>query len=427
MYMSIKLFSTHFWLYFSYVVTFLLPLVYGFALFHIRMYQINKDIGWHPRRVLGCVFLLIGALLIQTMLQDFYIFYIYQDFNDVPFSMNFGLALPPLLYFYFRKLMLPEKLNRRYLILHLFPVVAIALFEAAVILLHYADRLCPAILIFAEFYEFVYPTPLVFSGIFYLFYIVRLRRLYLKNINDNYSFVEGVDLRWINTMIILYILLVAIILPSFVVEAIWLKHVSNIAFVTFVSYLFIRSINDPHIHYESSFHIRVPSRLNTAGGVSGDIVYPFEFVRDVLKGGQDPPVEFPHSPPVSENVNISLQAARKAELKTKLVALFEIRKVQLKSTLTLNEVAQMLNTNRTYISNIVNSEFDLSFYQFVNKYRIDEATRIFKKNPDASNGEVAQIVGFNSISSFIIAFKVHRQCTPKEWKRKHSPCREILS
>lgn len=412
--MFLKLFPAYLGLYISYIVTLLLPLVYGFTLLHIRLYRVNKYKGKHPRTVLGIVFLLIGLLLIQAMFQDFYMFYTYKTLNGVPFSMNFGLILPPLLYLYFRKLMIPEKLGSKLLLMNVLPMVIIALFEIVTILLHYTDNLFPRIIFVGRFYMLIYPIPLILSATCYFFYIIRLRKSYIKNINDNYSFIEGIDLHWINTIIVLYVLLIIIILPSFIIQLIWLKHISNIAFIVFVSYLFVRSLNEPHIYYESSFSIRTPSHLNNGLIVSDNIPVSPVFTSD---SDQNRRVSDKSPPAVSKGVEIYFQSTRKIELKTKLITLFEVGKVHLKSTLTLNEVAQMLHTNRTYISNIVNSEFNLSFYQFVNKYRIDEAIRVFTENPNMTNREVAEMVGFNSISSFIIAFKLHKQCTPKEWRR----------
>lgn len=414
--MLTTLFPVHFWLYFSYVVTFILPLAYGFSLLSIRV-NLKKTIpGRHPQIVLGIIFIIVGVLLVQTMLQDMYIFYTYQSVNNVTFSMNFGLALPPLLYLYFHKLMIPRKLSGQKLQRHLLPVLAVVLFEAIVCTLHSAGSLSPGLIFVGRSYMYIYPVPLILSTIYYILCIIRLRRAYIKKIQDNYSFVEGIDLRWINTMILFYVLLAAIILPSYLIQQIWLKHISNVAFVLFISHLFIRSLNGPHIYYESSFNILIPGKPD-GSGISN---------KNTELSATSPPNMPPReqtialeNPPPAENTNTQLQTARKTELKTQLTTLFEVEKVYLKSTLTLNEVVQMLGTNRTYISNLVNNEFNLSFYQFVNKYRIGETIRIFSENPTLPHNEIAEKVGFNSMSSFIIAFKLHQQCTPKEWKRIH--------
>ena len=43
----------------------------------------------------------------------------------------------------------------------------------------------------------------------------------------------------------------------------------------------------------------------------------------------------------------------------------------LNPTLNINDLAQALHTNRTYISNYLNQQLDTSFYEYVNGWRVD--------------------------------------------------------
>ena len=102
--------------------------------------------------------------------------------------------------------------------------------------------------------------------------------------------------------------------------------------------------------------------------------------------------------------NDVLQAIKKA---------MEEEKVYLQSDLTLNLLAKQLQTNRTYLSQIINQEFGKSFNTFLNEYRIREARQILS-TPDLnlSIEGVAQTVGFNSVPSFNSAFKKFTGVTP---------------
>ena len=409
-----KLFSPYFWLYFSYVVTFVVPLVCGIALNFIKKDRVNETTGMHPRTILGMALVFIGLLLIQSMVQDLYTFYWYHGYEGVPFSMNFGLAMSPLFYFYFRKLMIPRKLKWSLVILHLLPFFIVSALEILTIYAHYTNGLSSRLLAMAGFYTMYYPIPLSLSLLFYVLRVMCLRRGYVKGIHESYSFVEGIDLKWLNTAIVLYVILAVVILVSLAVPWIGLKYMFNISFVFFVFYLFVQTLNEPHIYYSSLFSVSIPCRIENvlSNGQPCEQSHVEPVVTEVICEGVVPGVE-------DEKTGVATwQNARKKNLKTDLVLLFEGKKVYLKSTLSINEVAGMLNTNRTYISNLVNSEFNLSFYQFVNKFRIQEAARIIRESPDLSTNEVANLVGFNSISSFITAFKLHKRCTPKEYKRK---------
>lgn len=110
----------------------------------------------------------------------------------------------------------------------------------------------------------------------------------------------------------------------------------------------------------------------------------------------------------------------KLQLAGRLSYLLKIEKLYLNSDLNLNGVAQILHTNRTYLTEIVQTHFDTSFNSLINSYRVEEA-RKHLENP-ANQGvrieEVAQRVGFNSKSSFNIAFKRCIGTTPSEYRRK---------
>ena len=75
--------------------------------------------------------------------------------------------------------------------------------------------------------------------------------------------------------------------------------------------------------------------------------------------------------------------------------------------LTINKLAKEISTNRTYLSQTINDEFGKSFIEFINEYRIRESIILFsdtKINKELSIAGIANEVGFNSVSSFIIAF-----------------------
>ena len=103
------------------------------------------------------------------------------------------------------------------------------------------------------------------------------------------------------------------------------------------------------------------------------------------------------------------------QLKERLISLMDDDKVFLKSSLRIDDVAQMLCSNRTYISQIINKEYDCNFSEFINKYRVEYSKNIIFSNPEISIDELIIECGFISTSSFYRVFKKHIGCTPKEW------------
>ena len=88
--------------------------------------------------------------------------------------------------------------------------------------------------------------------------------------------------------------------------------------------------------------------------------------------------------------------------------------------LTLPQLAEQLDINANYLSQVINQELDLNFYDFVNQYRVDAAKEILnsEKAQTFTLEAIAEEVGFNSRSAFNRAFKKFTQMTPSQY-RKH--------
>lgn len=83
--------------------------------------------------------------------------------------------------------------------------------------------------------------------------------------------------------------------------------------------------------------------------------------------------------------------------------------------LTLPDVAELLHTNKTYLSKLVNDHYKVSFPELINTLRIDYAEQYILKNREARQEEVARACGFVSASSFNNTFKKITGMPPKQW------------
>lgn len=80
----------------------------------------------------------------------------------------------------------------------------------------------------------------------------------------------------------------------------------------------------------------------------------------------------------------------------------------------IDSLASSLNTNRSYLSQIINEFYQQNFYSFINDLRVKEARRLLA-NPEYRKWSIegiARQVGFNSKSSFNTAFKKFTGVTP---------------
>ena len=108
------------------------------------------------------------------------------------------------------------------------------------------------------------------------------------------------------------------------------------------------------------------------------------------------------------------------DYKKKLVRLMEEERVYLDSDMTLPKLALMVDCSVNHLSQAVNSGFKMSFFDFLNSYRVREAKSMLIHQDSLSQSilDVSFAVGFNSNSPFKAAFKNATGQTPAQFRRK---------
>lgn len=87
----------------------------------------------------------------------------------------------------------------------------------------------------------------------------------------------------------------------------------------------------------------------------------------------------------------------------------------LRQGIKLSDLATKLNTNRTYISRLVNNTYNMSFSDYINTLRIDYAEQYLLHHRDAKQSDIASACGFPNASAFNNVFKKITGVTPKIW------------
>ena len=103
---------------------------------------------------------------------------------------------------------------------------------------------------------------------------------------------------------------------------------------------------------------------------------------------------------VSNDDSAALKDAVNRSMTERIIALVENDKIYLQPDLKLDDLAQMMHTNRTYIYQAVNQQMGISFNEFINRYRIAHAKRLMASDPSLSMNDIALHSGFASLSSF---------------------------
>lgn len=100
-----------------------------------------------------------------------------------------------------------------------------------------------------------------------------------------------------------------------------------------------------------------------------------------------------------------------------IVHLMETEKLFVNPALTVQDLADRLQTSGRYVSQSINQHLGRSFYDFVNAYRVAEARRRLADDADQTVLAVAFAVGYNSKSAFNTAFKKYTGMTPSEYRK----------
>ena len=93
-------------------------------------------------------------------------------------------------------------------------------------------------------------------------------------------------------------------------------------------------------------------------------------------------------------------------------------KMYLNPKLSLQDMAAEIGTNRTYLSEYLNTTLNMTFYEYVNEFRVREACRIMDAmtaDDRKSMTEIAELAGFNSISTFNRSFRKMKGVTPGQY------------
>jgi AraC-like DNA-binding protein len=259
------------------------------------------------------------------------------------------------------------------------------------------------------------------SGVIYATATIVFLRRHRERVKASYSSVERVNLRWLVWLAAaaagVWLLAVVVqILEATGVAVIAIGEaaisLSIAALVYGIGYMGLRQ---PEIFRYETAEYRIPAELRLAPVAPA--APPSEPVAE-----QVPPVE-PESPGAAsvasryERSGLSdLEAAR---LERALLTAMDRDRPWRDSDLTLADLASRLDTTPHKLSEVLNSGIGLTFYDFVNGYRVREVQRRITAG-DARKVTMLTLAleaGFASKSTFNMVFKKHTNQTPSDYRQ----------
>lgn len=134
-----------------------------------------------------------------------------------------------------------------------------------------------------------------------------------------------------------------------------------------------------------------------------------------------PRLEVHRSPEKYSNSGLAKEEARR--LACMLEDCMNKRKPHLDPELTIDKLAAMISCNRHHLSQVLNTNLGLGFYEYVNYFRVCEARVLLadELRKDHKIASIAYDAGFNSLSSFNDVFKKMTGQTPSQYRKAPQP------
>lgn len=122
-----------------------------------------------------------------------------------------------------------------------------------------------------------------------------------------------------------------------------------------------------------------------------------------------------------DNINANRFAGDevRSKLSAEITFLLEQEQIFRNNNLRITDISDRLNSNRSYISSIVNSEFKTNFSDLVNRYRIEYSKKLLLDENCYVLDYIAEQSGFASLSSFMRVFRKETGITPGIYRKQN--------
>lgn len=217
----------------------------------------------------------------------------------------------------------------------------------------------------------------------YLFQIVKITQRFKQRAEQELSNIEHVDISWLNAFLYAFIIV-----------------------FTLLAIMFAGAIH----HFDTEWMNRLVSlSFSMAIFILG---YKGLFQQSIFSNAEASVITEPISPEVIKPKAID------ETLSVNLRKYMESFQPHRDSELTLTSLAKKVNMSRNQLSEVVNSSLGCNFYDFVNKYRVEDVKQLMVNSrfKDFTLLAIAYEAGFPSKSTFNSIFKKFTGLTPSEYR-----------
>lgn len=237
--------------------------------------------------------------------------------------------------------------------------------------------------------EVIFYADLVYVGIYSVVVLAFLARLlvrYNRFIRNNYSNLERINLDWLYSVVVVFVVCIVVWTIYLFNHNYYMKSVYYI--ISLIAWIMLIARSKKQIEVTFDTATTRKCHFATTQGECSQLVE------------ESAPIE---ESAAEEEIDSNTSQLTE-QMKAQLNELMTVREIYLDSRLTLSDLAAELGTNRTYLSNYLNRELNVSFYDYVNSFRVKRACRMIDSDPDVSVHDIVESCGFNSVSTFRRSF-----------------------
>lgn len=253
----------------------------------------------------------------------------------------------------------------------------------------------------------VYVSLFVLGMLIYFSYSVRRYNRYIR---DNYSNHERINLRWLHSVLAVFLVCIVVWTIYLFNHNYYMKSIYYV--ISLVAWIMLIARSKEQIA------VSMTEDVEPTPQPKAPIAEEQPEATQVVKNSDVPEV-----PAIAEQNEVPTETAEgdswsiSEEMKAQLDELMNEREIYLNSHLTLSDLAAALGTNRTYLSNYLNRELKVSFYDYINSHRVKRACAMITADPDVAINDLAERCGFNSVSTFRRSFSREVGLTCGEYRQ----------
>lgn len=329
------------------------------------------------------------------------------------------------------------------------PMYAIVLVEACRPLwMNWSRAFCfyiPFVVLMVTFW--VHPVPLAYyamhfaailCAVFILLWALRELPRFERALKEEYSYAEYINLHWLRGVILLFFCLLMLWVYDSMASGVRYDNIFLFnSLVMWIAACFCFYRQSVVINAVKSYFV-APSEDNAETNLDAAETDLDKAMAHLEAAEADQNAQHAHTQPenVAETVAEpqpvaeqpvepepeELKLQQEAAFAERMYLLFEKEHVYLNPRLRLSELAMLLGTNRTYLSQYFNQNCESTFYDFVNDYRIHHAKLLLHSTDDTLE-TIAMNSGFNSLSTFRRAFVQREGMSPIEFRASNGKIR----